>query len=203
MQKRYLVRGSAEAVVHARRPRWLYRVLRTPWVPTLIATTMGVLLVGLLVVALTGARVGRFDGHGPLALGPFANGELENNLFNLALWVVWLPTLTIGTAVVGRVWCGTFCPLRLVADAARWLGDRVLGRGSTTPYLRLGWLLPVTFVAITFLVKALEVQDVARRGALLFVVVARPPSSSASSSGAGPGAGSSVRSAGGSRASRG
>ena len=150
---------------------WLYRLLRRPRLTTVLPGVMGVVFVSLLVVALLEIGVGSFDNQGPLRLGSFQNPEVENNLFNWVLWVIWLPLLSLGTALVGRVWCGNLCPLRLVTEGARGLADRVLGRGSVaTPYLRLGWLLPTSFILITFVVKLWPVQAVARYGALLFLV---------------------------------
>lgn len=154
-----------------RSPRWLYRLLQRPHLPTALSSATSIALLALLAIGTFGVRVGPFDNHGPLALGRFSNPEIENNFFNFVLWIAWLPALTLGTALVGRWWCGSFCPIRLLADASRAVGERVLGRGSSTPYLRLGWLLPVTFIAVTYLVKALHVQDTARTGAKFFFVV--------------------------------
>jgi len=149
----------------------LYRVLRSPRL-RLLPLAAGALFAGLLVVALLGIPLGPFDGRGPLRVGSFESAEMDANLFNLALWVVWLPLLTIFTVLLGRVWCGSLCPLRVVSDRARDVGDRVLGRGSTASGpLRLGFVLPLAFVVVTFVVMTLEVQSRARAGALLFLAV--------------------------------
>jgi len=88
------------------------------------------------------------------------------------MWILWLPLLSVGTVLLGRIWCGNFCPLRLVTDVARSLADRLTGvRPPATPYLRLGLLLPIGFILITFLVKWLPVQKVALYGAALFLVL--------------------------------
>lgn len=150
----------------------LYRVLRWPRLTTLMRASMGLALVFLLVVAVFAVDVGPFDNEGPVRLGPFRGTENGNSLFNFALWIVWLPLLSIVTLVLGRVWCGNLCPLRLVTDWARGLADRIAGRGSpASSSLRLGWLLPSAFVLITFLVKWWPVQRVALYGALLFLAI--------------------------------
>jgi len=55
MQRRYLARGAR--ATYERRPRWLYRLVRTPRLPTVISIVMVILLVALLFIALTGTRV--------------------------------------------------------------------------------------------------------------------------------------------------
>ncbi|MBI2867190.1 MAG: 4Fe-4S binding protein, partial [Chloroflexi bacterium] len=163
--------GPFRAVESSYRDR-LYRFLRYPLVPNAFALTMGALLVLLLVVAFAGIAVGSFNNSGPLHLGPFSSAEDENSLFNFIMWVVWLPLLSLSALVVGRLWCGNLCPLRLVSDAARSIGEKITGKGSAaSPYLRLGWVLPVSFILITFVVKALPVQTVPRYGALLFLSI--------------------------------
>jgi len=149
----------------------LYRFLRLPRLTLVARAAMGVLLALLLAVALLRLDVGPFDNEGPLRVGPFAGGgENENNLFNFALWVLWLPLLTAATLLLGRVWCGNLCPLRLATDAARALADRLGFRGAgASRRLRLGWLLPSAFVLVTFLVKWLDVQRVAAAGAVFFL----------------------------------
>lgn len=150
----------------------LYRVLRTRRLTTVLPACMGLLLAFLLAVGLFGIHVGPFDNEGPLRAGPFQSAENENSLFNFALWIVWLPLLTIGTLLLARVWCGNLCPLRLVTDWSRSLADRIAGRGAATPpSVRLGWLLPAAFILVTFLVKWWPVQQVARYGALFFLAV--------------------------------
>lgn len=150
----------------------LYSVLRRPIVSTLIPATMGAILLALMSVALLNLNIGPFDNQGSLHLGPFQSTEDGNNLFNFAVWVVWLPLLSVGTMLVGRLWCGSLCPLRLVTESTRRLADRMMGKASpTSPYLRLGWLLPATFIIITFFIKWWPVQSVARNGASLFVII--------------------------------
>jgi high-affinity iron transporter len=151
--------------------RRLYRILRSPRLRLLPLAT-GILFVGLLVVALAGVSIGPFDATRPLRLGSFASAELDGSVFNFLLWVVWLPLLTVFTVLLGRVWCGALCPLRFVSDKARDLGDHVFGRGTTTSStLRLGFVLPLAFLLITFVVTTLRVQADARAGALLFLAV--------------------------------
>lgn len=151
----------------------LYRLVRNRRLLRLLPAATGLLFVGLVVVALFGLEVGPWDNRGPLRWGGFATAEDENNLFELVMWVVWLPLLSVVTLVVARLWCGTLCPLRLVSDTARSLADRLgRGRGSTSSRaMRMGWMLPTAFVLVTFVVKGLPVQQTARAGAVFFLVV--------------------------------
>lgn len=151
----------------------LYRAIRGGRIVRLLPAAMGAALAVLLVVGLLRVDVGPFDNRGPLRIGPFDVSEDENNLFELGLWIVWLPLLSIVTLLFARVWCGNLCPLRLVTDATRSLADRLgLGRGATTtPAIRMGWLLPSSFILVTFLVKGLPVQQQARAGAVFFLAV--------------------------------
>jgi hypothetical protein len=73
---------------------------------------------------------------------------------------------------LGRLWCGNVCPLRLVTDAGRSLGDWLRGRSSpTSPYLRMGWVLPRSFILITYFVKSWPIQTEARLGAYMFLTI--------------------------------
>ncbi|MBI2846955.1 MAG: FTR1 family protein [Chloroflexi bacterium] len=151
---------------------WAYRILRHPAVPQVTSGVMLVAFVFLVVVAIFGLNVGPFDNQGMLHWGPFSNNENENNLFNFALWVVWLPLLSLSALFVGRFWCGNLCPLRLVADWTRDVADFLRGKPSSSkPYMRLGWLLPVTFVLITFYVKNFPVQTIPWLGAATFIAI--------------------------------
>jgi len=150
----------------------LYRGLRSHRLRTIAPASMLVLLAGILVIALLSLSIGPFDNRGGLRLGPFGNAETQNNLFNLLLWIVWLPLLTVLTVGFGRFWCGLLCPLRLVADWAHRLGLKLgLGNGRVAAPLRLGWLLPTSFLLITFVVRWLDVQGPARAGAILFLAI--------------------------------
>jgi high-affinity iron transporter len=150
----------------------LYRVLRNPRVRTIVPAAMLAFLVGIFAAALLPLEIGPFDNQGALHLGPFSNAETQNNLFNFLMWIVWLPLLTLATVVFGRFWCGFLCPLRMTTDWAHRLGAK-LGRGSgrVAAPLRLGWLLPSSFLLITFVVKWLDLQGPARDGALLFLAI--------------------------------
>ncbi|MBI4217029.1 MAG: FTR1 family protein [Chloroflexi bacterium] len=144
----------------------LYRLLRRPGLTTVLAALMAIFLIGLLAVAIMGLHFGPFDNRGPLAWGPFTGEENENNLFNFAMWIIWLPLLSVGTVLFGRLWCGNLCPLRLATDAARGLADWLQGGSSpVAAYARVGWLLPTSFILVTFFVKLWPVQSVALYGA--------------------------------------
>lgn len=150
----------------------LYRLLRNRWVRTIAPASMLVLLAVLLAAALLPLQIGPFNNRGVLQLGSFSNGETDDNVFNFAMWVLWLPLLTVATVAFGRFWCGYLCPLRMTTEWAHRLGARLgLGNGRVAAPLRLGWLLPSSFLTITFLVKWLDVQGAARDGATLFLVI--------------------------------
>ncbi len=152
---------------------WLYRLIRHPKLTLILPWAMLGAFVVLLLVAILPINVGPFDNVGTIHWGPFGNSENENNAFNFFVWVLWLPLVSISTVLLGRAWCGTACPLRVVSDSSRslteWLG---FGKGSATnSYFRLGWLLPVTFVMITFGVKSFPVQTVPWMGAVTFITI--------------------------------
>ncbi|MBI2165942.1 MAG: FTR1 family protein [Chloroflexi bacterium] len=150
----------------------LYRLLRKPWLTILVPSLMGLALIFLLLVAVARVDIGPFNNEDLLRWGPFQSGENENSVFNLVMWIVWLPLLSLVTVLLGRVWCGVLCPLRLATDGARGLAERLRGKGTpTAPYVRLGWLLPTTFILITFFVKLWPVQRVALYGAFLFLAI--------------------------------
>lgn len=151
----------------------IYRVIRRPRLTRILPLTMGLMLVLLLAVATFGISIGPFNNHGMLQWGGLKSTEDENNLFEFALWILWLPLLSVVTLVFGRIWCGNFCPLRLITDGARTLADRLLGsRGSATaPTARRAWLLPLMFILVTFVVKGLPVQQVALYGAIFFFAI--------------------------------
>ncbi len=151
---------------------WLYRLLRSRWFPSLPMALMGVIFLALLATALFGIKIGPFTNTGSLQLGPFSTSEDQNSLFNLTLWIIWLPLVSVFTVLTGRLWCGNLCPLRLASDFSRNIADRLFGRPARTkPYMRVGWLLPLMFILITFVVKTYPVQKVARYGAILFLVI--------------------------------
>lgn len=150
----------------------LYRALRNRRVRTIVPVAMLALFVAILAAALLPLSVGPFDNRGALRLGSFSDPEGQNNVFGFLMWVLWLPLLTLGTVAFGRFWCGYLCPLRVTTEWAHRLGAR-LGRGGgrVAAPLRLGWLLPSSFLLVTFLVKWLNVQGTARAGAFLFLAI--------------------------------
>lgn len=150
----------------------LYRALRSPRLRTAVPASMLVFLVAIVAAALLSLDIGPFDNQGALHLGPFSNAETQNNLFNFLMWIVWLPLLTLVTVGLGRFWCGFLCPLRMTTEWAHRLGARLgFGGGGVAAPLRLGWLLPSSFLVITFVVKWLDLQGPARDGALLFLAI--------------------------------
>jgi high-affinity iron transporter len=150
----------------------LYRALRSRRLRTIAPASMLALLAGILVAALLPIEIGPFDNQGALHLGPFSNAETQNNIFNFLLWIVWLPLLTVLTVAFGRFWCGFLCPLRLTSEWAHRLGAKLgLGSGRVSAPLRLGWLLPSSFLLVTLVVKGLDLQGPARAGAVLFLAI--------------------------------
>ena len=148
----------------------LYRFLRHPLVPGAAQVAMGLLFIFLLVTAIRPLDIGPFNNAGPLRWGRFSTGEDQNNLFNFVLWVAWLPLVSLTAVFVSRFWCGNLCPLRLVCDISRGAADRLFGRPRhTTPYLRIGWILPLNFILITLIVKVPNLQPSARSSAFMFL----------------------------------
>ncbi|MBI4308034.1 MAG: FTR1 family protein [Chloroflexi bacterium] len=148
----------------------LYHLVRHPLVPSFLSGLMLVLFLGLLAIGVFELAVGPFTNEGPLALGPFSTKEVGNNIFNLALWVLWLPLVSLSAVFVGRLWCGNLCPLRSVTEWVRSLAERLLGRGTpTAPFIRMGWVLPMTFILITLYARSFPVQSEARWGAATFL----------------------------------
>ena len=127
----------------------------------------------LLAVAIFNVSFGPFDNHGSLRLGSFTAPGDQNNLFVFGLWILWLPLLSIGTLIFGRLWCGNICPLRVLTEWSRSVAVKLgFGRGAVaTRNLRLAWLLPCAFILVTFVVKGLPVETQASVGALFFVMV--------------------------------
>ncbi len=151
----------------------LYRAIRGGQLVRRAPAAMGLALAALLVIGFLHVGVGPFDNRGSVHIGSFTAPGDENNLFEFALWIVWLPLLSIGTLFFARTWCGNLCPLRLVTESARSLAER-LGRGrgtATTRTLRMSWLLPTSFILVTFVVKGWPIQQQARLGALFFAAM--------------------------------
>ncbi len=151
----------------------LYRIVRDARIVRALPVAMGLALALLLAVAALHVSVGPFDNRGWIRLGPFTTVGDENNLFEFVLWILWLPLLSLGTLLFGRLWCGSLCPLRLLTESTRSLADRLgLGRGAVTRRaFRMGWLLPSSFILVTFVVKGWPLQQEARLGALFFAVM--------------------------------
>ncbi len=150
-----------------------YRVIRNPRFTRWLAVTMGVVLTAVLVVGFAQLPVGPFDNHGWVRLGHFITQGDDNNLLEFVMWIVWLPLLSLGTLLLGRLWCGNLCPLRIYTDAVRSLADRLhLGRGAATRRaFRMGWILPSSFILVTFVVKGGTLQNEARLGAIFFMAI--------------------------------
>ncbi len=149
---------------------WFYGFVRSRWVPNILFAIMGIFLAFLLVVGYFGIGIGPFQ-EGYLKLGQFYLKGNDNNLWNFVIWVIWLPLVSISTVFLGRFWCGNLCPLRGLANAARSISDKLLGKAPNAPYMRAGWVLPVSFIVITLIVKSYPVQSVARLGTYLFISI--------------------------------
>ncbi|MEK7848595.1 MAG: 4Fe-4S binding protein, partial [Chloroflexota bacterium] len=148
----------------------IHRLLRLPWLTRLGTATMLLVFAFLVAAALLPIGVGPFVNEGGLRWGRFGVEPFDNNLLVFVLWIMWLPLVSLSTALMGRFWCGNLCPMGLVTDGARSLAERWLGKGTgIKPYLRLGWLLPTGFILITFYARSFPVQEKAWLGALTFV----------------------------------
>lgn len=148
----------------------VYKLFRSKWFPGIIQIPMAIIFVGLLFVALFGINIGPFNNVGHLHLGIFNSKQHQNSLFIFLVWILWLPLVSISALVLGRLWCGNFCPLRLATEFASNLTKSIIGKKPNyNPYLRVGWILPTTFILITFFVKTFDVQTIARNGAYLFI----------------------------------
>jgi high-affinity iron transporter len=148
----------------------LYRLLRHPLLPRVTQVVMSLLFVFLIVAAIAPLNIGPFNNQGPLHWGPFQSAENQNNLFNFIIWVIWLPLVSLTAVFLSRFWCGNLCPLRLAANVSRNLADRLIGKPRrTSPYMRIGWILPLNFILITLIVKVPNLQPYARRSAYLFI----------------------------------
>lgn len=149
---------------------WFYGFVRSPGVPNILLILMGVFFAFLLAVGYFGIGIGPFQ-EGYLKLGQLYLKEADNNLWNFIIWVIWLPLVSVSAVFLGRFWCGNLCPLRGIADVARFVSDKLLGKASSAPYMRAGWVLPVSFVAITVIIKSSPFQSVARLGTTLFISI--------------------------------
>ncbi|KAB2940365.1 MAG: (Fe-S)-binding protein [Candidatus Methanoperedens nitroreducens] len=149
---------------------WFYGFVRNRWVPNIMLIFMGIFFVFLLVVGYFGIGIGPFQ-EGYLKFGNFYLKGVDNNLWNFAIWVLWLPLVSVSAVFLGRFWCGNLCPLRGIADVARYISDKLLGKAPSAPYIRSGWVLPVSFVAITIIIKSNPFQSVARLGTTLFISI--------------------------------
>ena len=153
--------------------RLLYKIIRMPFVTNAGKIIMLFIFVLLLAVALFHLSVGPFDNEGPIKLGRFVNAENGNNLFNFALWIVWLPLLTLTGIFLGRFWCGNLCPLGLITGFSRTIAEKIFkpAKQAAKPYQHAELILPITFVLITFITRIYPVQSVAFYGAAMFIVI--------------------------------
>ncbi len=114
---------------------WFYGFVRNRWILDIMLVLTGIFFVFLLVVGYSGIGIGTFQG-GYLKLGEFYLKEAENNLWNFVVWIIWLPLVSVSAIFLGRFWCGNLCPLRGIADAARYVSDKLLGKtpvSTSTP----------------------------------------------------------------------
>ncbi len=153
--------------------RLLYRIIRMPFTTNAIRIMMFFVFVLLLAVAIFHLNVGPFNNEGPIKLGKFVNTEDGNNLFNFLLWIVWLPLLTLSGIFLGRFWCGNLCPLGLITNISRTVTDKIFkpAKQAAKPYSHAEWVLPITFVFITFITRIYPVQSIAFYGAMMFIAL--------------------------------
>ncbi|VAW38924.1 Cobalt-zinc-cadmium resistance protein CzcA; Cation efflux system protein CusA, partial [hydrothermal vent metagenome] len=151
----------------------LYKIIRMPLATNISRIIMLFIFVLLLAVALFPLNIGAFNNHGPIKLGVFVNHEDGNNLFNFLLWIIWMPLLTLTGIFLGRFWCGNLCPLGLISDLSRTVADKIFKpvKQAVKPYNNVDLILPITFIAITFITRIYPVQAVAFNGAVMFIII--------------------------------
>jgi len=153
--------------------RLLYRIIRIPFSTTAIRIMTLFIFILLLAVAIFHLNIGPFNNEGPIKLGKFVNTEDGNNLFNFILWIIWLPLLTFSGIFLGRFWCGNLCPLGLITDISRTVADKIFKpiKQAAKPYSHAEWVLPITFILITFITRIYSVQSIAFYGAMMFIAL--------------------------------
>jgi high-affinity iron transporter len=151
----------------------LYKIIRMPFATEATRIIMLVLFVILLAIAVFNLSVGPFTNEGPMKLGSFVNNENGNNLFNFILWIIWLPLLTLTGIFLSRFWCGSLCPLGLITEITKNISDKILkpAKQSLKPYKRAEFILPISFILITYVTRVFPVQSVAFYGAVMFIVI--------------------------------
>lgn len=148
----------------------LYKTLRSKYIPNMFQYIMGALTVFLIAALYFGIDIGPFNNQGPLSIGVFQNPELPNNIGSFAIWAVFLPLSTVMILFFGRFWCGNLCPLGASTSLSRYVGEKIFGRDSNpTPYLRARFVLPLSFLLISFISVAFDITGVARNTAYLFI----------------------------------
>jgi len=147
-----------------------YKIARKRIIPNLLLYIMGILALFLIAVLYFGIDIGPFNNQGPLRIGAFKNPELPNNIGSFAIWVMFLPLMTILILFFGRFWCGNLCPLGGSTVMGRYVGEKIFGRDpNPTPYIRAGFMLPMAFLLISFISVALDITGVAKNTAYLFI----------------------------------
>ena len=113
------------------------------WFPVLLQLAALVAVGGLVV---TGFGVG---------LG--VNSDLlltlrKTNLTTLVVWGLWWPGMIIAAVALGRVWC-TVCPMELLNRVGEGVARRLgLPRIRLGRFLRAGWLVVISYLALQVLV---------------------------------------------------
>ncbi len=96
---------------------------------------------------------------GPLTLGPFTTDRRNAAIF--AIYTLWWGSIAFAMIFLGRIWCGNLCPMGALSEfiqtASARLGVKQYGIKNV---VRVGWLLPVMFIWITWLTKYLDSEHI-------------------------------------------
>ena len=82
----------------------------------------------------------------------------KTNLTTLAVWGLWWPGMIVTVILLGRVWC-TVCPLELLDRLGDGFARRIgLPRARLGKFLRAGWLVVATYLALQLLVAGWSIH---------------------------------------------
>ncbi len=147
-----------------------YKLVRNGIIPNIFLYIMGLLAVFLIAALYFNINVGPFDNQVTLRIGAYQNPELPNNIGSFAIWVIFLPLMTVLILFFGRFWCGNLCPLGGSTILGRYIGEKMFGRDpNPAPYIRAGFVLPLSFFLISFASVAFDITGAAKNTAYLFI----------------------------------
>ncbi|MBF0427475.1 MAG: 4Fe-4S binding protein [Magnetococcales bacterium] len=71
------------------------------------------------------------------------------------MWGVWFPVVLLSVILVGRAWCGMFCPQGAVSEWASWIGVKML----VPNWIKWSGMPILSFLLVTTLGQTLGVRD--------------------------------------------